>query len=117
MNIFCTLEKDNKTFNYFKEYLFYLDSNSILYIDNKIQHNEIINHLKNNGYSDSDTYEITKWINKNAKNFRKYLNTIKLIFIIIKCSNININDLSFEQFCKIEDKINSYSWLSNQIFM
>jgi hypothetical protein len=105
---FCELEKDKKTFEYFKKYLEILnrEDGDCFLLDNEIQIKEIYDHLKSNGYSKDDSEEIHKWIQKNGKPFRNYLNTIKIIYVVWHCMGKIWTDITWEEFCSIEDKIN-----------
>lgn len=104
---FCILEKDQKTFFYFKTYFEWLDykNESCYKLDNIIQYEEIKNHLIKNGYSENDISEANKWIEQNGKKFRDYLNTIKMIYICNKFTDKN--DITWEDFCRMSDILNS----------
>lgn len=106
---FCYLEKDRKTFEYFKEYLQYLDTSNknCLYLDNKLQIIEMENHLNRNGYNSNDLEATIEWVKNNAEGFRSYLNTIKLVYIVWKCMGNNWENFNWESFVKIEDNINN----------
>lgn len=105
---FCYLEKDKKTFEYFKEYLQYLESNtsSCFILDNQIQVREMSEHLCANGYSIDDHGAIIDWVEKNGERFRNYLNTIKLVYVVWKCMGNTWDDINWENFVNIEDNIN-----------
>ena len=105
---FCILEKDKKTFQYFKLYFNNLEKNKQCYsIDNEITFQEIRNHLiTNNITNDNHINEIEKWINENGEPFRIYLNTIKLVYLACKIMNKNWDDINWNEFCRIEDIIN-----------
>ncbi|HOV15356.1 MAG TPA: hypothetical protein PK771_13805 [Spirochaetota bacterium] len=116
--LFCKLEPDKKTYDYLKEYLDFLSkkedfhNRSILYIDNKIQHQELHYHLNRininpNDDSSERNNEVEKWIKENAKPFRMYLSSIK----ILACASYtkgftNSADLKFDDFEKLCSDIN-----------
>ncbi len=91
--LFSNLDPDNKTYSYLKEYLDFLSrsgnyankkSGNILSVDNEIQSREIRDHLtRHNIDPDRDTpeknNEVEKWIKENAKPFRMYLSSIKIL--------------------------------------
>lgn len=106
--LFCELEKDKKTFEYIKKYIqaFTNNEDSVI-IDNEIQINEIHEHLLRNGLAFNNREEIIKWIKKNGKPFRNYLNSIKIIYLVWHCLGNDWNDITWDEFCKIEDNINS----------
>jgi hypothetical protein len=105
---FCELEKDQKTFMYFKKYIELVkqDDNDPSVLDNQFQISEIYEHLRLNGYSYNDSQEIHNWIKKNGKPFRNYLNTIKIVYLVWHCMEKDWEDITWEEFCKLEDKIN-----------
>jgi hypothetical protein len=70
-----------------------------------IQYNAIREYLLNHGFDKDDNFETARWIKKNAKAFRDYLNTIKLVYIIWYCSNKKYGIISWEEFCMISDKL------------
>lgn len=106
---FCLLENDQKTFEYFQKYVQLLDRHeeTCLQIDNEIQAVEISAHLRINGYSENDISEKIKWIQKNGKPFRDYLNTLKLAYVVWKCCGKEWKDITFEDFQRIRDRINT----------
>jgi len=106
--LFCELEKDKKTFEYFKTYIqAFLDQEDSVEIDNEIQIKEIHEHLLRHGLSYNNNDEIKNWIKKNSKPFRNYLNSIKIIYLVYHCQGNNWNNITWDEFCIIEDKINS----------
>lgn len=105
----CKIEHDEKTFNYFKEYLQFLENynSTSLILDNRIQYKEILIHLERNGFNKNSDDEVFNWIKNNGKKFRLYLDTLKIIYIIWKCLDKNLEDLNWNDFSKLTDKINS----------
>lgn len=105
---FCILEKDKKTFEYFKYYFDHLEKNNGCYaLDNKITFHEIRDHLTLNNIANSNYIdEIEKWIDNNAEAFRVYLNTIKLVYFAWKVLDKDWEDITWEEFCRIEDIVN-----------
>jgi len=106
---FCVLEKDRKTFHYFKQYVQFLESEhkTCLIVDNEIQAQEIRNHLASNGFSSDNHQEGINWIKNNGKAFRDYLNSIKIVYLIWKCMGNRWTDITWEEFLELEEKVNS----------
>ncbi len=105
---FCLLDGDQKTFEYFKKYVEYLERHegSCFDLDNEIQAGEIRNHLLRNGFSQDDVDEKIRWIRLNAKPFRDYLNTIKLAYVVWKCNGKDWKDIEWKDFQTLSDEIN-----------
>jgi len=114
-DIFCFIEDEHKAFEIIK--LYYektININNedeklaILHnLDNQIQIKEINTHIYLNHISESKCLdEKMHWINCYASSFRSYLNTLKIIFLIFYVNNINLENLSFNEFCILKDKIN-----------
>lgn len=110
---FCILEKDKKTFEYFKQYVRYLEheDNTCLILDNLLQKNEIQMHLELNGVdaaqlSERKKNEISDWIEKNAQPFRDYLNTIKLVYVVWKCMGRDWKNISWDDYITIGERLN-----------
>ena len=116
--LFCKLENDQKTYDYLKQYLDFLYENkslntkSILFLDNMIQHQELHMHLYTkmidpNEDSERKHKEVEEWIKTNAKNFRQYLSSIKLFACIANLKGYEKgDDLSIENFNSLCDSIN-----------
>jgi hypothetical protein len=115
--LFCKIEKDEKTFKYLKEYLdFITEDNSpnknILNIDNKIQHEELYIHLNYRKIDPNEDslrrhQEIEQWIKNNAKSFRQYLSSIKLLACVAYTMGFKKGiDLRYDDFIKMCDNIN-----------
>lgn len=114
---FSILEKDEKTFSYFKKYVEYLEGsgNTCLILDNRIQSEEIQNHIANSGLngdiSENDRkQEISCWIKENARPFRDYLNSIKLAYVVWKGMGKQWKDLTWEEFVRIEELLNDLKY-------
>jgi hypothetical protein len=113
---FSLLEKDQKTFEYFKQYVQFLekDGNTCQILDNRIQANEIEDHLKRNGKESSLSQvkkeEISHWIKENARPFRDYLNSIKLAYVVWKCMGRDWRDITWDEFVKIEERLNQLKY-------
>ena len=106
MENFSCLEKDDKTFYYVKEYYGRVCCNETLCIcDIDIQRHELEDHLKNNNKDLHDNKEVALWIEKNSRNFRTYINSIKLLtFFIFSNNQINhIENLDKGTFCTYID--------------
>jgi hypothetical protein len=113
---FCFLEKDKKTFSYVMRFVDFIENNktkNIISLGNKIQREEIEEHLKRNNIKENAVAEEIKWVEKNGKGFRIYLNTIKIAALIFysrdrDCGiNCTYKKHTFKNFCKIVDDINS----------
>lgn len=117
--LFCKLETDKKTYNYLKEYLDFLsvykdfEKRNILYIDNKIQHQELHEHLKSRFINPDDqserrNNEVEFWIKDNAKPFRQYLSSIKLLACVSYTNGFKSSlELKFEDFERLCNQFNS----------
>jgi hypothetical protein len=106
--LFCILEKDQKTYSYLLDYIRYTrmkDAKSLIRLDNDIQAAEIALHLKINGLSEKDTPEKISWIQRYGRGFREYLNTIK-IAAIAWCAKSE-DKPTWEEFCKLTEQIDS----------
>ena len=113
---FCILEKDKKTFEYFKKYVEFLESkgNTCLILDNKIQSEEIREHLRRtgieNGVDGRKKEVISQWIHENARPFRDYLNSIKLAYVVWKCMGKEWSEITWGEFVKIEERLNALKY-------
>jgi hypothetical protein len=76
-------------------------------LDNVIQASEIKQHLEANRIADSDQNAKIQWIMEHGKDFRQYLNTIKLVYVVWTASGRSWDEMTFEEFRKIEKRINS----------
>lgn len=105
---FCKLSHDEKTFNYFKNYVECLEKKdrSFFNVDQEIQEEEIRNHLIFKGFLDGNEEEGIRWIEEYGKSFRNYLNTIKLVYLVWHCMEKPWILITWEEFCHLEDKIN-----------
>ena len=114
---FSILEKDEKTFSYFKQYVQYLEEtgNTCLILDNKIQSAEIQEHLKSIGLNGESPEgekkrEISRWIKDNARPFRDYLNSIKIAYVVWKGLGKEWKDMTWEEFVRIEELLNNLKY-------
>jgi hypothetical protein len=113
--VFCTIENEPKAFDIVKIYYnstISLDEiekyKAIQKIDNDLQKIEIEIHLQVNRVSDNDKSQSTlDWIKNYGKSFRIFLNTLKIALILLEYNQLDPNELSFEDFCKLKEKINS----------
>ena len=113
--MFCELNKDLETFNFFKEYFHKTkdikDQKELFNIDNKLQYEEIKKHLFLNQRSLQDLYESCNWVKDYSASYRVYLNSLKILKLIFDCicatQNKTINDITFEDFQKIEEIFNN----------
>lgn len=89
----CLLREDEeKSFQYAKMYIDFINdktpNKNIIHIDNLVQYKEIELHLKNKGIKKIlGQKESIEWINSNADNFRQYINTLKLLAMILHCDH------------------------------
>ena len=103
---FCILPDDEKTFDYFKRYQQDIIDKSPTKTYNDIQADDIKDHLRRMGLPESSFEEEFKWIKKNAKGMRIYLNTITIASVIWMGSGKNWNDITYPDFEKIRKNIN-----------
>ena len=105
---FCILESDQKTFEYFKKYVEFLETeeNTCHILDNRIQADEIRDHLKRHGMDENHKEEIDRWIDENARPFREYLNTIKLVYVVWKCMGNVWHSIQWNDFNRIQENLN-----------
>ncbi len=119
VELFCKLEKDEKTHRYLQTYLDFISQNrdtqtdhSILGLDNIIQKDELITHLSVchiDPYKESEERmrEAIEWINKNGKAFRQYLSSIKLLACLAYSKGYRVgNDITTDVFHNICEEIN-----------
>lgn len=103
--MFCYLDNNEKNFTYVQAYFECANNcQKFLSKDLEIQKKEIIEHLKRNGYSEDEISEQNSWVSNNAKKFREYLNTIKMIFCVLYCTGKN--NISWEEFLCISQNFN-----------
>lgn len=103
---FCNLEKDEKTFDYVKEYILWFaqhNNKGFLNLDTNLQLHEIQHHLELNPNDDKNK-EILSWISRYSKEFRIYLNTIKIVFAVWYCSG-HESIMDWADFCLIIDRL------------
>jgi hypothetical protein len=116
--LFCKIEKDDKTYKYLKDYLNFLsnpakENNNILFLDNKIQHEELNMHLYYHEIdpckeSKEKECELESWIQNNGKPFRQYLSSIKLLALISYSKGFKKGlDLDFKSFTELCDNFNN----------
>jgi hypothetical protein len=108
MYTFSELEKDEKTFSYVKEYASQWRADhhlSFAKIDMNIQMREIAMHLFLNGKGPKNDIEVLTWIQNYGPTFRAYLNSIKLIFLTWHCMGHDFEDITWEDFCLLRDRI------------
>ena len=105
--MFCILEHDLKTYQYFQRYIECFEGcGNSLEFDNRIQAEELSSHLRVNGFNADNTQEKLNWIAINGRPFREYINTIKLIYVICKVQGIDPHAISQDHFFEIEAKLN-----------
>ena len=113
--MFCKLEQNESTFLFFKEYFKSLmkatSTDKVQNLDLQLQLQEIKNYLNVNNKNQKDNKECIKWIEENSKNYRLYLNTLKIVKLIFDCiceiENKTIDQITYEDFKKVEAIINN----------
>jgi len=124
--------EEKKILNYVKTYIdyivnvdnFFQEGKNIQKIDNRIQHAEILDHLIRHNIDPNEESlikqeETISWANVNSKNFRKYLNSIKIVTLLLLSWGINnSNDIKEEQILNAIKLINKFDGiLLNQIYL
>jgi hypothetical protein len=100
MKGFSKLPKDQKTFSILCVYIKDMnEGRSLLNEDNQIQAIEIIEHNKRCGYDDS-----IKWVEKNHKGERMYLNACKIVLLELMKKKCVFN---WENMCYLIDDYNN----------
>ena len=109
--MFCHLEHDKKTLTTCKLYLASINSNEkeLMKIDAALIINEINDHLWNNRLHNNEENKI-EWVNRYAKNFRKYLNTLKMLALYLHMSN-----MTEDNFYYYIDSFNNHKNLQHSI--
>lgn len=104
---FCVLENDRKTFEYANRYAeCFANQRSCMELDNAIQADELAAHMWINHIPQEDQAAKVQWIVEHGREFRQYLNTIKLIYVVWTASGRSWDEMSFEEFQQIEQRIN-----------
>lgn len=132
-NLFSQLNpKEEKILKYVKIYMDYIDpvdkffelNKNIQKIDNKIQQMEIVEHLLRKNINPDEESEVKQqevitWANLYSKNFRAYLNSIKLVTLLLYAWGINKSDQITEvKLLEAIKIINQYDGiLLNQIYL
>jgi hypothetical protein len=104
-------QQHQKYYLYFKKYSCYIKNQSekCTLIENEIQICEIRNYLNEHGLSEKNYTAVIDWINKYAKDFRKILNVIKLVYVMCCWNKVSCEQISFEDFVELEHKIQHVS--------
>lgn len=106
--MFCVLEKDPKTYEYFRrcaQHILVNDADNLARLDAELQSREIMTHLEVNGIPQANTDEKIRWIQDHSKGFRAYLNTIK--FAAMVWCTTNQREPIWDEFCAVADQIAS----------
>lgn len=124
--------EEKKILHYVKSYMdyiksvdtFFTEGKNIQKVDNRIQHAEIIDHLIRHNIDPNEESTIKQqetilWANINSKNFRRYLNSIKLVTLILYAWGIhNTDDITEEKLLDAIKLINNFDGiLLNQIYL
>lgn len=81
---FSLLSQDEKTFTHVKEYYrAIVGGQNAMETDLVIQRHEIEAHLAGQGISIEDQTAISEWIKNNSSEFRTYLNSIKMVALML----------------------------------
>jgi hypothetical protein len=105
---FCVLENDRKTFEYANRYAeCFAEGRSCMELDNAIQADEVSAHMWTNQIPPANQEEKIRWVLEHGREFRQYLNTIKLIYVVWTASGRSWDEMTFEEFQKIEHRINN----------
>ena len=103
---YCILEKDDKTYNYVREYVRAIqEGKPSICVDVCLQKKEIELHLYLNHYDGQDQRGIKEWIETYSCNFRAYLNSLKMLALylnILNQSNKEIfnSNIPYDVFCR-----------------
>lgn len=105
---FCHLEKDEKSYHLVLLYMehFLQNQEHCLKLDNRIQWDEIQNHLRINGRDSDDYHEIQRWIEEHSASYRCYLNTLKLAAFSLIAAGIDPGTMTWESYCSAGDRLN-----------
>lgn len=96
----CQLKKDKKTYEYIKMFMSCTNEIMIFRIEQEIQAAEIRIHLMTHNIDEGNQNEESLlWIDKNAKGFRDYIETMKHIIKEYEIKDHN-------DFCYVVDLIN-----------
>ncbi len=99
--VFCLLEKDDKTYNYVKEYYKVVKTgNSPMKVDAGIQKIEIERRLCLECIDPEDCTAVYRWIRENSPGIRSYLNSLKMLAFSIYFMNLRGSGFSFKLFCR-----------------
>ncbi len=107
--MFCTLEKDEKTYRYLRMVIAYIRENrteGFQQMDNILQVHEIENHLYLNRLPENDREEMVSWIHRHGRGFRVYLNTIKVAALMWSWAE-EVKQISWEDFCRLVARLNA----------
>jgi hypothetical protein len=117
---FCKLEKDVKSFEYTKKYFQMCKNNktcSLFGLDDVLQNDEIKEHCQKRRTEDALlNEEAIYWIDTYGSGFRIFLNTIKMLVVLIHCSENIPEVLTWEEFCKYVDTLNKFYFMIETIF-
>ena len=96
---FCNLEKDEKGFQILTEYLEKCRTKDDIFIaDNKIQIKECEVHMYRNWL---DKNADLHWVEEYAEAFRRYLNSLKILWAAHVLEHGNDKEFTYEEYCKL----------------
>lgn len=106
--MFSKLDNDEKTFYYILRYLKEChDSNEAFCIDNDLQIEEIKTHLFLNQTDFKNIQEQLDWVKSYSKNFREYINSMKIVWASWILNGNKPEDFNYETFLLYQEKWNS----------
>lgn len=120
---FCNIDDEPKAFEIVKLYHYKTEGikqekeKEILNrIDNELQIKEMQAHLiRNNVVEERQTSEKIDWALQHGHSFRIYLNTLKVLCLVLEAHCVDFDDLTFEEFCEIKNRVNQHQAFLNII--
>lgn len=96
---FCNLELDEKGFQLIVKYLKKCKQKEDFFIvDNGLQIKEIEAHMYRNWMDKNAGYH---WVEEHAKNFRRYLNSIKLLWAAHVLEKGHDEEFNYSEYCRL----------------
>lgn len=98
--MFCNIELDEKTFDLITKYMEKCDSeDDVFVIDNNAQVKEIEQHVYRNWM---DKHAAVHWVQDYAKNYRIYLNSIKILWAAHVLVHGKDKEFTYTEFVEIQ---------------
>lgn len=119
MSLFCSIPLDHKTFMYVLTYIAFIENNlDVDKLDNMIQWDEIRTHIRWNNLLYNENEEIQKWVTLHSKNFRTYINTIKLIAEMVMVYSMDHQEIdTLQEFQKVVNKFKRFQCVNDTIHL